>query len=220
MNKKLNIFISLASSGLKPYHKKIGEVIKQALERIEERLPIPLKNLDIVIYDNHKGVVPELGIGGLAATNNLSIITLNPDFRNFNQTLTLHLPKFLAHELHHILRKRELGVSETLLDILVLEGLADSFSNEVFPGITYPWCRALKDKEFKTLLEKAKKELDSKKEIRPKWLLGKIDKDVPRWAGYTIGFRLIQKYIEVYGSNAANLYNVPSEKFKRVFSQI
>ncbi|MBU1558013.1 DUF2268 domain-containing protein [Patescibacteria group bacterium] len=40
-----------------------------------------------------------------------------------------------------------------------------------------------------------------------------LNSKIPRWTGYSIGFRLVKDYMEKSGKSASELVNVSAEKF-------
>src|SRR5690625_1970846 len=109
-----------------------------ALERIERHLP--LGHIDVVVERNPFAVIPELGVGGFSPSGHLVHVSLDPAHARFGEALEQHLPRTLAHELHHCARWRGPGYGRTLGEALVSEGLADHFDLEVHPGAEpYHW---------------------------------------------------------------------------------
>ena len=113
---------------------------------------------------------------------------------------------------------------ETLLDAMVVEGLADAFATHVYPDMRPPWTEALdpevqgqsacragdpsgqgKDPSSEGLgghdLEQRlwprvhrRFKVSDPTEIR-RILFGDNDR-IPVWTGYTVGFRIVQRYLE------------------------
>jgi Predicted Zn-dependent protease (DUF2268) len=124
-------------------------------------------------------------------------IALDPAFRDFETTLRVWLPVTLAHELDHAQRINSgPGVGHTLLDAMVFEGVADAFSIQAFPYTPpIPWDHALSPSEEKVAWHQAKGKLNlllDMPEYRS-WFLGMGP--VPRWTGYTLGFRIVSGFL-------------------------
>ncbi len=104
-----------------------------------------------------------------------------------------------AHELHHAVghrRTRQHYEEHTLLDFIVGEGRADSFVNILYPGEIPPWSLALSASEESTAWAQMADSLDSTDEtVIGEFLFGSAEKGIPRWSGYTIGFRIVQSYL-------------------------
>ena len=83
----------------------------------------------------------------------------------------------------------------TLAEALVTEGLADHFAAEAFPDTPpQPWDHALSAEQEAELWQKAQPILDVPRGYNHRaWFLG--DGDLPRWAGYTLGYRIAEAYL-------------------------
>lgn len=77
-----------------------------------------------------------------------------------------------------------------------------------------PWCNALSEGEIGTYLELARAELDDPGYDHDAWFFGSGSR-VPRWTGYTLGYRLVAEYLAAHsGTSAANLVGTPAEAFR------
>ncbi len=96
---------------------------------------------------------------------------------------------------------------------MVSEGLADHYALELFGQPLPPWVTALSEDEIDLWLERARPELDSAGYSHSVWFFG--TGSVPRWAGYTIGFRLVGDYLAANpGATAASLVNLGADAFR------
>lgn len=202
----ITLHLLVGSGALKPYEKHIETVFNNAIKKITSFLPV--KNVDVIIYDNPEGVVPEQGIGGYCPNANTIYISLDPSFTHLKTSIDNELKRTLAHELHHTLRWQDPGYGETLLDAMITEGLADHFDLEVYKDNPQPWSIALSEEELKTMLKKAEKEFNNKEYDHFAWFFGNEELGIPRWTGYTIGFELVKKY----------LYKNPNKKPSQLYS--
>jgi uncharacterized protein YjaZ len=206
--------ILLGSGRLVPFQEQIKKQFDQLILELKRKLP--LEGIDVVFYDNPSGAIPEIGIGGYAPNAHLMFVSLDPEFPNFQETIDKELKRTLAHELHHVLRWSGPGYGETLFEALIAEGLADHFDREI--NNTYnpePWDTALNDEQIVEIKAKAQKEFDSKNYNHNEWFLGSKEKNIPRWAGYTLGFKLVADYLNRNpDKQPSQLYNTPSEDFK------
>jgi uncharacterized protein YjaZ len=101
----------------------------------------------------------------------------------------------------------------TLLEALVFEGLADRFALELLGGAPPPWIEAFPEQQTDAYIERARPELDQFFDFEA-WFFG-IGSDLPRWTGYTLGYRLVGDYkAENPGSTAASLVHTPAEAFR------
>lgn len=170
-------------------------VIERAITRIAEELELPATLVRVGV--DPERAIPERGDGGFTSPGDGTItISLDPSFHNFEGTLTESLPLTLAHELHHAARILDgPGYGSTLQEALVAEGLADSFSLQVWPESPLPpWVRALDRRSTCQLWQKAKQEFDRSSYDHGKWFRG--EEQIPGWTGYALGFRLVQMYLD------------------------
>lgn len=102
----------------------------------------------------------------------------------------------IAHEYHH-LAARALGrsVAANGLGILLDEGRADAFAASLFPGTIVPWTRALtQDEEARAWMAIQPTLARFEPSFYNRFMFG-IGGEVPRWAGYTIGFHIVQTFL-------------------------
>lgn len=141
-------------------------------------------------------------------------VALNPQHNHFPQTIRDQIPRVLAHELHHCMRTRGPGYGETLAEALISEGLADHFDHEVWGKEPQLWSIALTDEQALPLLERARGELDNKPYNHAAWFFGSAEQHIPRWTGYTLGFRLVADYLRLHPEQtAAELHAMPASAF-------
>lgn len=190
----VNIFVLAAGGRLGKYKNKIMKVAKESVEIIKKKIPIP--DVDIVFYDNPEYTIPHLGIGGYTQNANLVFVPLNAKFKQFERTINEELLGTLAHELHHCVRWKNVGYGKTFLEVMISEGLADHFELEVTNKKPQKWDTALTKKQFSIMKKKALKEFNSKKYNHEEWFFGSNGRKIPKWAGYTIGFKLVGEYLK------------------------
>lgn len=99
-----------------------------------------------------------------------------------------------AHEYNHLTYySRNRSSSYSLLEHMLMEGLAESFREDVVGGKQAPWATALTLKEAQRLYRTIREKLSSKsKKIRMGVLFG--NKKYPRWMGYSIGYHLVREF--------------------------
>ena len=105
----------------------------------------PLIDIDgvrISIIADAAGVISEIGRGGFNPNAGEVRIFADPATPESDAVLRAELMPMLAHELHHLARRRTLGYGSTLLQAAVTEGLADHFSLEVTTRDPPPWTSA------------------------------------------------------------------------------
>ena len=88
-----------------------------------------------------------------------------------------------------------LGYGTTLAEVFVTEGLADHFVAEAFPDTPpQPWDHALSGEQETELWRRAQSVLDVPHGYdHQAWFFG--GGDLPRWAGYTLGYRIAEAYL-------------------------
>jgi uncharacterized protein YjaZ len=123
------------------------------------------------------------------------------------------------HEYHHHWRISALGLKEdgeTLLDRMVLEGLAEHFVKARL-GNKYlgPYKYALSESQAKTLWESTyKNHIDAKGASTDLYMFGSKEKSLPFWGGYSIGFYLIQWFLDKNkDTSIKDVTLLPSDKF-------
>jgi hypothetical protein len=142
--------------------------------------------------------IPGIGVGGFAnpATGDVSVWIDEAPPGGLKAALETWVPATVAHELHHRSRIRVgPGYGITLAEALVTEGLADHFAAEAFPDTPpQPWDHALSAEQEAELWRKAQPILDVPGGYNhPVWFRG--SGSLPRWAGYTLGYRIAEAYL-------------------------
>ena len=190
----------------------IREVVESTLRRVIQVLP--LTAVTITVIPDPKRTIPGYGIGGYTPNANTVSIYLDPTFPEFAQVLSDRLPRTLAHEFHHCLRWRGPGYGRTLFEALITEGLADHFTLELLNGVPSPWSDAFPRDDTAKYLDLALAELDTKDYNHARWFF-RGDHILPRWTGYTVGFRLVEAYKAHHpGATATTLVHTPARVFR------
>jgi uncharacterized protein YjaZ len=204
MSVKIHIFT--ASKDVKPYAAELRSIAKSAIASVKKLLPI--KDVDIVFYDNPGATIDEIGgIGGFTPNAHSMLISLNPRHPQFKNALKNELFFLLAHEFHHTIRWQKSVEGDTLLEALIFEGLADHFAMEVTKRRKpTPYSNALTPAQKKTFLKEASKEWNKSRYNHNKWFYGSTPKVIPRWTGYTLGYDLVAVYLQAHpGTSASEL---------------
>ncbi|MBT8078569.1 MAG: DUF2268 domain-containing protein, partial [Gammaproteobacteria bacterium] len=102
----------------------------------------------------------------------------------------------VTHEYYHAVNYPDDGAAPTLLDVLVAEGSADSFTARIYPDFVPQWTTALSRSEQATVWPLMKAELHSTDPATVDRLLFGDGDTVPRQAGYTIGFEIVQSWLK------------------------
>ncbi|HVM09820.1 MAG TPA: DUF2268 domain-containing putative Zn-dependent protease [Acidimicrobiales bacterium] len=112
------------------------------------------------------------------------------------------LPATIIHEAHHAARVRVgPGYGTTLGEAIVTEGLAEQFVTEVLEKPPVPSTRdALDEAQRAEVWRRAQPNLWSAAYDHEFWFFG--TGDVPRWAGYSIGFHIVGHYRDAHAGVA------------------
>lgn len=208
----INLHLLNASGSLNAFIIDIKNNFPKAVSEISKRMDI--SNIDVVVYDNPSEAIPEYGIGGYAINANLIFVSIDPKFAGLSKSIGDSFSWTLAHEIHHCMRWRGPGYGTTLLEAAVTEGLADHFDLEIYNGDPYPWDVALDKNQTEKLLEKAKAEFNNKEYDHNAWFFGSKDKNIPRWTGYSLGFKIVGDYLQKNpNKKPSNLYNNSAKEF-------
>jgi uncharacterized protein YjaZ len=208
----INLHLLNASGSLDAFIDDIKNNFPKAVDEISKKLDI--SNIDIVVYDNPLRVIPEYGIGGYSQNANLIFVSLDPKFPNLSKSIGQELKSTLAHEMHHCMRWREVGYGNTLLEALITEGLADHFDLEMYGRDPYPWDLALDKNQIEKFLKKAKAEFNNKDYDHTTWFFGSKNKNIPRWTGYSLGFKIVSDYLQKNpDKKSSSLYNTSAKEF-------
>lgn len=202
---------------MRPYATRLRSVTRRAVRSVKKLLP--LRDIDIVLYNNPERTIPEIGIGGNAPDAHTVFIALNPHHPKFKQSISRELFSTLAHELHHAVRCRTIGYGSTLWNALIFEGLSDHFDMEASGRKKPPpWSKALTKKQKKMWLKRAETILHrshfSPQDYRA-WFLGSNKNAIPRWTGYTLGYDIVAAYLKAHpNETASTLVSVPADAFR------
>jgi len=191
----IHTHILSSSKELRPYATKLESTVNSVALLIKDIIPV--EDIDVVFYDNPTGTIKEIGgIGGYTPVANVVFISLDPRHHDFNKSLDNELAYQLAHEFHHAVRFRTPIETENLFEAIISEGLADCFAMEVTKKVKpEPWTQILTEDQYKVYLNKAIAEWKNPVYDHGAWFFGSKQEIIPRWAGYSIGYRLVSEYL-------------------------
>ena len=102
----------------------------------------------------------------------------------------------VTHEYYHAVTYPDEAAALTLLDVLINEGSADSFTAILYPDFVPEWTAALSRSEQAVVWAQMKADLHTTNTTTiDGWVFGNGD-DIPRQAGYTIGFAIMQSWLK------------------------
>jgi uncharacterized protein YjaZ len=134
------------------------------------------------------------GVSGVTIGSGKIMILVDPTVDNWESMLSY----VVAHEYHHSIWTSQnlAGFGITLLDHLVVEGRADSFANIVYPEFDVPWTSSIDLKTENIIWKLIDDQLGKiNGEVINKVMFGD-GMDYPQWSGYTIGYHIVQNYLE------------------------
>lgn len=174
---------------------KVKKIIFSAIAKCNKKLQIPIKNFVFIrpYFPSKKDRVFG-GVMGLATYSCVFHI-----FVNTNNYKEGHLESTIAHELNHTIyyyhHYEQMMAGHTLLENLIMEGLAEIFREDVIGGDPAPWSIALSKKEaFKILNKLGSKSLFSKNQDSISEIVYGDNKKYKRWTGYSIGYWLVKEF--------------------------
>ncbi len=207
------VTISDPNGLLTPHQDLINTLMDQALAQVRTAFP-SFDPVRITVFADAQRSIPGYGIGGFALNGQTFEIAINPAFADLARILRERLAGTVAHEAHHVMRFRGPGYGTTLLESMISEGLADHFAVELLGVDLPPWSRAFAEEETETFLGLARPLFDSSSFDFDAWFFG-TRSDLPRWVGYTLGYRLVEAYqSQNPGRSAAQLVNTPAQTFR------
>lgn len=178
---------------------------------------LSLQPLDVVVQTG-KRVIPEKGHVGYSPKPGAVFVTVDPDNPALQANADASFERMFAHELHHAARWDGPGYGSSLGAALVSEGLAGHFVLELFGDPPEPWER-LPESEVRSHTARAAQEWDRTNYDHEAWFFGRGD--LPRWLGYALGFRLVERFLSDHpGDKASNLAELEAQAFRSTLSFI
>lgn len=191
--------------------------IKDELTLLQLEFPVSKAlEFELFILDDKDHFVTEK-LGGVSAYtdwNGRLFFAVLPDAQ-----VRSILKSVITHEYHHHWRIHALAITEqnqTLLDRLILEGLAEYFVKiRLGDSSLGPYKDALTEKQarvlWKTTYHSNRNEVGEKTDV---YMFGSKEKQIPFWAGYAIGYYLVKWYLEKNeGSTIEDMTLLPSNSF-------
>lgn len=207
----LNIHILNASKAFDRFDLDIRGIIKDWFWVINGNDLID--DLDVLVQQAPRNTIPEIGLGGFAPDGYTIIVSVDFKHPDIEKKLDVELSKTLAHEFHHCLRWRGPGYGNTLFECMISEGLADHFQVEITGGSPPLWSSHFSQEELKNMEARAKDEYWNESYDHNAWFFGSQARNIPRWAGYSLGFWLVGEYLKKTGLKARDLCDTPAKIF-------
>jgi hypothetical protein len=160
----------------------------------------------IDVRPNPDGAIPEIGVGGATDLRGNVHISWDPTRVAVRKALLAWVPVIVAHELHHSAHFRAGAGGNTLGDVIVSEGMADQFAHEVYPHAQHsPWDHALTKEQKHAYWKRVRPLLQAR--IDPSVFWGDNGR-FPQWAGYTVGYDIVGRYLTANHLRAGALVTV------------
>jgi uncharacterized protein YjaZ len=159
------------------------------------------EGIDVLFVDAPDEVIPEWGIGGSTYGPHVIVVAMDPDFPGISGE---HLVSTLVHEFHHAMRWRGPGCGGDLGDMLVSEGLAQLFKEEVLGAPPMYSQVQITGAE----IAQANLELHRQPFSQARWFFGADG--MTRMFGYAYGYRICRDFAVSTAKRASELVNVPA----------
>jgi len=205
----INKSVLNSNGDLTPFLNLLTTETEIAITKISSLLPI--ENLDLVICHCPEGASPSTGIGGNTYTSNYIAIYIDAKKINIANNISNDLLSVLAHEFHHAKRMECIKAFSTLAEVLILEGLACHFEKEVTSNKLPSLFRDMNLSKFNEYYQIMKPDFNSTTFDFEYLFLGKSSEILPRYAGYLLGYKIVDIYVKKYNIPASQLYDVSAE---------
>ena len=212
---KMNVLLTEANGNLSDSRGRIINAIKVAESYAFPKLKIDW-DIDVLVTNRIPMIIPENGAGGY--TFSADFVRINIDDEKATENL---ISETVVHELCHAARwgKNDEWI-KTLFDGLIFEGLACVLEAEFVKD------KAEKTLFIKTILERSSEEnkktlalinnkLDSN-DYNYEKIFFNGDDELPSWAGYSLGYYLVKKYLKRTGRKIENAFADKYAEFRIV----
>ncbi|MBR0480636.1 hypothetical protein IJJ46_02320 [Candidatus Saccharibacteria bacterium] len=212
---KINVLLTTANGNLSDKKAMIEKAVKTAEEYAFSKLKINW-DVDILVTNRIPMIIPENGAGGY--TFSADFIRINIDDEKATKSL---ITENIIHELCHAARwGKNDEWTNSLFDGLIFEGLASYFeaefvreSNEKTLFIKTILERT--DEKNEKILKRLHEQLDSNRYDYDTIFFNGND-DLPRWAGYSLGYYLVKKYLKKTGKKIEDAFADKYADFRSV----
>jgi uncharacterized protein YjaZ len=175
----------------------IEQMVRTSIEKAAALLPTPTMTVCLFAADPGRPNILDMhGVSGFTAGAGKIWLLLLPvgDWKDW-------ITYGVAHEYHHSVWTRyhnQRDPIEDMADYLVFEGRADSFARLVEPQRVAPWTSALTPSQERAAWRTIRRHLGSTSAQQMQGLMFGGAEGTPHWSGYTIGFAIVQSYIEAF----------------------
>lgn len=210
---RINILLTEANGNLLDKKEMIKTAVKTAEKYVFPKLKIDW-DIDVLVTNRIPMIIPENGAGGF--TFSADFIRINIDDEKATENL---ISENVVHELCHAARwgKNDEWI-KSLFDGLIFEGLAcvleDEFaSNNSEKTLFIKTILERSDEENEKILAVVRDKLDSN-EYNYDEIFFNGNNKLPRWAGYSLGYYLVKKYLEKTNKRIEDAFDDKYADFK------
>jgi uncharacterized protein YjaZ len=200
-----------ADGSLSSWIERITQAFDASSALVASRIPVGA--VDVVVYNDAEYVVPELGMSGFCTSPRRMYLPMDVEHPDLPVHFERVFQGFFAHELHHCARRAVPGFADTLGQALVTEGLACCFESELPGGGVPMYATRVTGQALQKVQARALAELHLPLSSWGEWFFGEQDPDIPVHAGYSIGYALVFKWLQLHGRSAADSYATPASHF-------
>jgi len=212
---RINILLTEANGNLLDKKEMIKTAVKTAEKYVFPKLKIDW-DIDVLVTNRIPMIILENGAGGF--TFSADFIRINIDDEKATESL---ISENVVHELCHAARwgKNDEWI-KSLFDGLIFEGLAcvleDEFaSNNSEKTLFIKTILERSDEENEKILAVVRDKLDSN-EYNYDEIFFNGNNKLPRWAGYSLGYYLVKKYLEKTNKRIEDAFDDKYADFKIV----
>ena len=199
-----------ADGGLEPLQPAILDGLKRAEAAAAAVVAVPVT--DVVIRIWPAATIATDGVGGFCPRKREIEVALDPANPGFSLNPGGAYERTILHELHHVLRRDEVGYGDTLGEALVSEGLAGHFVMEALGSRPEPWERAVGRDTLMLWARRALLNWRNTEYNHAEWFFGHGEK--PLWLGYALGFAIVADYLNTHQIKSAGaLADKPASAF-------
>ena len=198
--RSVNLFIANAGGTLDALVDATNEAFQAAITPTHQLLGV--EGVDVLVIDAPDDAIPEWGVGGYTYGPHTIVVALDPAATVDSH----HIERTLVHEFHHAMRWRGPGCGGSLGQMLVSEGMAQLFEEEVFGEAPFFSRVSITDDEIAAALAV----LHEPEFSQTKWFFGADG--ITFSFGYTYGYRICSAYANATGKSASELVGVPTRE--------
>ena len=213
---KINVLITRANGNLDSKVEAIKKAVKEAEQYVYPKLKVDW-DIDLLVTNRlYDIIIPDDGVGGRTQTSDFIEFAIDEEKATENL-----ISEMVAHELCHAGRwGKNDEWANSLFDGVVSEGIATYLEAEFIKD------RTEKTVFIKTILERSDEENEKILEkLRSQLDLNYYDYDtiffngineLPRWAGYSLGYYLVKKYLKKTGKKIEDAFADKHADFRAI----